>query len=63
MILGLVVFSWDQKIGSILDFKYPENLKLSDHLINKIYMTHAYDEDFNKDELIEINYDNQTILS
>lgn len=63
MILGLVIFSWDQKIGSILDFKYPNNLKLSDHLINKIYMTHAYDENFDKDELIEISYDNQTILS
>lgn len=63
MVLGIVLFSWDQKIGSIVDIKYPNALELPIDLINKIYMTFAYSRDFNKQELIETSYNNQTILS
>ena len=63
MVVGLALFSWNQTEGSVLDVQYPESLPLSDSLINKIYMTHAFSEDFKKEELIEINYENQVILS
>jgi len=63
MVIGIALFSWDQKIGAVIDVKYPEKLALSDDLINKIYMTFAYSEDFDKDELIETSYKNKEILS
>ncbi len=59
----MVLFSWDQKEGSILDAKYPEEFNLTSELINQIYMTHSYDRNFNKEELIETNYNEQIILS
>ena len=63
MTIGLAFFSWDSKSGAVLDMKYPETLDVSDALLNKIYMTHAYEEQYNADELIEINYNNQIVLS
>jgi len=63
MVKGLAIFSWDQKIGSVLEIKYPETLKISSDLINKIYMTHAYSEKFDVEEFIEINYNENKILS
>ena len=63
MAIGIALFSWDQKIGAVVDVKYPEKLVLSDDLINKIYMTFAYSKDFDKEELIETSYKNQDILS
>ncbi|MFX1398787.1 MAG: ADP-ribosylation factor-like protein [Promethearchaeota archaeon] len=63
MVIGLALFSWDQKEGSVLDAKYPEEFNLTSELINQIYMTHSYDRDFTKEELIETNYNEQIILS
>ncbi len=63
MVLGLAVFTWDQKKGSVLEVKYPNSLNLSTDLINKIYMTHAYSDDLEEKELIEINYQDKKILS
>ena len=63
MVIGLALFSWDQKQGSVLDVKYPETLELADSLLNKVYMTHAYKENYEKEELIEINYKAQILLS
>ena len=63
MVLGLAIFTWDQKIGSVLQVKYPKSLDLSSELINKIYMTHAYSDEFEKEELIQVNYQNKIILS
>jgi hypothetical protein len=63
MIKGLAILGWDQKIGSVLEAKYPESLEISSNLTNKIYMTHAYDEDFKNEELIEVKYKEKTILS
>jgi len=63
MVLGVVLFSWDPKMGAIVDIRYPNALEISEDLINKIYMTFAYSEDFDKQELIETSYNNQTILS
>ncbi len=57
------VFTWDNKIGSVLDLKYPESAKISNSLTQKIYMSHAFNEEFNKEELLEVNFNNQTILS
>jgi len=63
MVIGIALFGWDPKIGSVIDVKYPKNLDLTADLINKIYMTFAYSEDFEKEELIETSYKEQTILS
>ncbi|MHA1293613.1 MAG: hypothetical protein ACTSQJ_13220 [Promethearchaeota archaeon] len=63
MVLGLAVFSWDQKMGPILDYKYPKNLNLSKNLINKIYMTHVYDDNSKGEEIIEVDFENQVLLS
>ncbi len=63
MVKGFAIFSWDQKIGSVLEIKYPETLKISSNLINKIYMTHAYSEQFENEEFIQIDYNENLILS
>jgi len=63
MVLGIALFGWDKKVGAVLEIKYPENLDLSDALINKIYMTHAYRQENQNEELMEINLENQIILS
>ncbi len=63
MVVGIILFSWDSKIGAVIDVKYPPALLIPEDLINKIYMTFAYSEDFSKPELIETTYNNQTILS
>ena len=63
MVIGIALFSWDKKVGAVLEIKHPENLDLSQNLINKIYMTHAYRQENQKEELMEINLENQIILS
>ena len=64
MPLGLALFSWDNKAGSILDFKYPGTLHLPDDLIHKIYMSHGLKQDnLTEEELYEIHYEDQIILS
>ncbi len=63
MVVGIALFSWDQKMGAVIDVKYPENLDLTNEIINNIYMTLAYSEDFDKEELIETTYKDQALLS
>ena len=63
MVIGIALLSWDQKIGAVIDVKYPEKLVLSDDLINKIYMTFSLSEDFDKEELTETTYKNISLLS
>ena len=63
LVIGLALFSWDNKEGSILEAKYPNNLDITNNLRNQIYQTHSYDQNFEKEELIEINYNEQIILS
>ncbi len=63
MVKGLAFFSWDTRMGATLEFQYPLDLNLTDDLINKIYMTHSYEEEFKKDEIIEVSYKDQLILS
>ena len=63
MVLGLAFFSWDSKVGSILEAKYPENLELSLNLTHKIFLTHSLKEEYTNQEIIEINYDNNVIIS
>ncbi len=63
MVKGIVFFSWDIRMGATLELQYPLDLNLTDDLINKIYMTHSYEEEYKKDEIIEISYNHQLILS
>jgi len=63
MVLGIVLFSWDPKMGAIIDIKYPSGFEIPEDLINKIYMTFAYSKDFDKQELIDTSYNNQRVLS
>jgi len=64
MPLGLALFSWDCKVGSILDFKYPNTLNLTEDLINKIYLSHALKQsNVKEEELYELHFEDQIILS
>jgi len=63
MVLGIALFNWDNKAGSILEVKYPGNFEISPNLTNKIYMAHALKEDYTSQELVEIDFNNQIILS
>ncbi len=63
MPIGLILFDWDVKAGANVEAKYPESIEIPNALLNKIYMTHAYDEQYKNDELIEVNYKDQTIIS
>lgn len=64
MPIGLALFSWDKKVGSVLDFKYPNTLNLSQDLIHKIYMSHALKQSNIKEvELYELHFEDQIILS
>ena len=63
MVVGIALFSWDRKLGPVLDIKYPESFELSVDLTNKIYMTHAYKQDGDDQELIETNFNDQIIIS
>lgn len=63
MSIGIALLRWDIKVGAIVDIKYPKNFEINDDLVNKVYLTHAHKKDFKTDELIEISYDDQIILS
>ena len=63
MVLGLALFNWDNKVGSILEVKYPGDFEISPNLTNKIYMSHYLKEDFTSQELVEIDFNNHIILS
>lgn len=60
---GIVLFSWDTKLGSQIDVKFPMDLNVSEDLVNKICMTFAYSEDFSHEELIETSYSDLLLLS
>jgi GTP-binding protein EngB required for normal cell division len=61
--IKLAFFSWDQKKGPILDFKYPQSFELAPDLANKIYMTHAYDKSYDNQEVIENTLKDKKIIS
>ncbi len=60
---GIVLFSWDTKLGSQIDVKFPMELHVSEELVNKICMTFAYSDDFSQEELIETSYKELLLLS
>ena len=60
---GIVLFSWDTKLGSQIDVKFPVDLNVSEELVNKICMTIAYSNDFSQEELIETSYADLMLLS
>jgi len=63
MVLGSVLLSWDTKLGAILEVKHPDNFELSNSLLQKVFITHSFKEIYQEQELIQIDYDNQIILS
>ncbi len=64
MVIGIALIGWDKKIGAVIDFKFPNTLNLSDDIINKIYMAHAFKlENISNEELIEISIDDQIFIS
>lgn len=62
MVIGLALISWDETLGSIIDFKYPYHLEISNDLINNLLMSHSIDKNATE-ELIEIEFNEQIILS
>ena len=64
MPIGLALLSWDNKVGSIIDFKYPGTFNLEQDLINKIYISHGLKQsNVKEEELYELHYNDQIILS
>lgn len=63
MVRGLFVFGWDKKLGAVIDLKHPQNLEISDDLINKIYITHTYHDENKKEDLVEISTEDVIFLS
>ncbi|MHA1805306.1 MAG: hypothetical protein ACTSU4_12390 [Promethearchaeota archaeon] len=60
---GIALFNWDSKIGAVLELQYPRTFNVDLALLNKIYMTHSYEQVKKDEELIEISYENKIILS
>ncbi len=62
--LGLALIGWDTKMGALYDFLYPKTFNITPDMLNKIYLTHGIgQENIEKEEVIEINYEDQIILS
>ena len=62
MVLGLALLSWDEILGPIVDFKYPNHLNLSTDLVSKILMSHTLNEEV-MEELFELEFNGKIILS
>jgi len=63
MVLGSVLLSWDTKLGAIIEVQHPDNFELSNSLLQKVFITHSFKEIYQEQELIQVDYDNQIILS
>ena len=63
MTLGLFLLKWDNKIGPIIDLKYPSDVKISDNLINKIYTAYSFYDEKKTHDYVEISTDNLIVLS
>lgn len=63
MVNAAALFSWDTKLGAVLDAYYPDSFTISEDLMNKIYMAHGFQERSEKKEIMEIEYEDQIILS
>ena len=63
MTLSLFLLKWDNKIGPIIDLKYPHNVKISDNLINKIYSAYSFYDEKKTQDYVEISTDNLIVLS
>jgi len=51
-------------MGPIFDYIYPETLNITNNMVNKTYMSHAFTQNnLNKEELNEIIFDEQIILT
>jgi len=44
MPIGLIVFSWNKRIGAEIFTKYPEDFQLSNDTLMRIFSTHAFEE-------------------
>ena len=62
MVLGLALISWDEILGPIVDFKYPNHLNLSTDLVSKIIFSHTLNEGV-MEELFELEFNGKVILS
>lgn len=44
MPIGLVVFSWNKRIGAEVSIRYPEDFQVSNETLMRIFSTHAFEE-------------------
>ncbi|MHA1793427.1 MAG: ADP-ribosylation factor-like protein [Promethearchaeota archaeon] len=64
MLQAIILYSWDNKYGALVDFKYPYYYEVPQQVIIKVYLSHSLDSDeenFGKIGLIE--HDNKIYLS
>jgi len=62
MVLGLALLGWDEILGPIVEYKYPNHLNLSTDLVSKILMSHTINEEV-IEELFELEFNGKIILS
>jgi len=63
MAIGLFLLKWDKKLGPLTDIKYPNDVKISDNLINKVYTAYSFYDEKKTQDYVEIYTNNLTILS
>lgn len=63
MVQGLVVLSWDKKIGPVIKLKHPTNFEISEDLKNKIFMTYTYNPENKREDFLQTTTKDLTILS
>ncbi|MHA1356503.1 MAG: hypothetical protein ACTSRC_00150 [Candidatus Helarchaeota archaeon] len=44
MPIGLIIFSWNKRIGAEIYIKYPEQFEISNDTLMRIFSTHAFEE-------------------
>jgi len=41
---GMIVFAFDERVGTEIKAKFPENLNVTSEMLMRIYSTHSFEE-------------------
>lgn len=63
MVIGLLLLKWHNKLGPLIDLKYPIDVKISDSLINKVYTAYSFHDEKKAQDFMEISTNNLIVLS
>ena len=55
--IGIALIIWDNLEGGKLEFKYPENISITNEVINRLYVAHSFqEEERHQKDIIEISF-------